>query len=53
MIHMRIKVGNKYYKLRKEMKDFYLELICCGIWFTILLSIVLLAVYVANTICPV
>lgn len=50
---MRIKVNGKYYKLRKEAKDTYLELICSGIWFTILFALVSLAAFIANTICPV
>lgn len=52
VIHMRIKLGNKTYKLRKEAKDLYLELICCGIWFTILFALVSITVHIANTICP-
>ena len=49
---MRIKVNGKYYKLRKEMKDFYLELVCGLIIFTVLFSLVTFTVFIANTICP-
>lgn len=50
---MRIKVKGKYYTLRKEAEDWYLELICGAIIFTAMFSLVSLAVFIANTICPV
>ena len=53
MIHMRINVNGKKYTLRKEMKDFYLELVCGLIVFTVLFALVSLTVFIANTICPV
>ena len=50
---MRIKVNGKYYRLRKEAKDMYLELACGLIIFTGLFLVTLAVVFVANTICPV
>lgn len=49
---MRIKVNNKYYSLRKEAKDMYLELVCGLIVFTVLFLLVELTAFVANTVCP-
>lgn len=49
---MRINVNGKKYTLRKEMKDFYLELVCGLIIFTALFLLVELTAFVANTVCP-
>lgn len=49
---MRIKVNGKYYNLREEAKDMYLELICGAIAFSTLFGLAALAAIIANTICP-